>query len=248
MKRIKIPVEERIIFPLDVSSVEEAILWTERLNPFVGVFKIGLELFVSEGPKVIEKIRSKTNRKIFLDLKLHDIPNTMGKTVRVISELGVDWITVHLLAGTLALQKVLESAYNNLKIIGVTILTSLDRADLLELGFNGELARDPKELVLRLAFLAYQVGCEGVVCSAKEVKRVKESFPELITIVPGIRLNEELKKVDDQLRTATPYEAILSGADYLVIGRPIREADFPERICEEIVFQIKKALEERKDD
>ncbi|MCS7278689.1 MAG: orotidine-5'-phosphate decarboxylase [Thermodesulfobacteriaceae bacterium] len=246
MKLIKLPAEERIIFPLDVSSSEEATLWVERLNPFIGVFKIGLELFISEGPQIIEKIRNKTNKKIFLDLKLNDIPNTVSKAVRVISNMGVDWVSVHLLAGSLALRKALELAYNNLKIIGITILTSLDRADLLELGFNAELAKDLKELVLRLAFLAYQTGCEGIVCSAKEVEKVKENFPELITIVPGIRLSEERR--DDQLRTATPYEAILLGADYLVIGRPIKEASFPEKVCEEIIVQIKRALEEREDD
>lgn len=248
MKLIKISPEERIIFPLDTNSLEEALFWVERLNSFVGVFKVGLELFVSEGPKVIEKIKSKTDKKIFLDLKLYDIPHTLAQTIKVISNLGVDWVTVHILAGTTALRKVLELAYNNLKIIGVTILTSLDKADLLELGFNAELAKDPKDLVLKLAFLAYQTGCEAIVCSAKEVVRVKENFPELIIIVPGIRLSEEVSKMDDQLRTATPYEAILLGADYLVIGRPIREAAFPEKVCEEVITQIKKALEERKND
>ncbi len=247
MKVNKIPAEERIIFPLDVSSSEEAFFWIERLNPFVGIFKIGLELFTSEGPKVIEKVRKKTDKKIFLDLKLNDIPNTISRTIKIISELGVDWVTIHVLAGASALKKASECAYNNLKLIGVTVLTSLDKADLLELGFNAELARDPKELVFRLAFLAYFSGCDGVVCSAKEVGKIKENFPELITVVPGIKLSEELGRVDDQLRTATPYEAILSGADYLVIGRPIREAEFPEKICEEIIFQIKKALEEKND-
>ncbi len=237
MKNNLLP-KDVIVFPLDVSTLKEALEWVERLNDLVGVYKIGLELFTSVGPKVIEEIKMRTNNKIFLDLKLYDIPNTLSKTIKVISNLQVDWVTVHILSGTLALKSVLKAAYNNLKIIGVTILTSLDRADLMEVGFNSELARDTKELVFKLAKLAYKVGCEGIVCSAKEVSKIKEFFPELITFVPGIRWETF---GDDQIRTATPYEAIIAGADYLIIGRPIREAVSPEKVCEKIIDEIKKA-------
>lgn len=234
--------EDIIVFPLDVPSLREALYWVEKLNGLVGVYKVGLELFASCGPKAIEEIKKISNCKIFLDLKLFDIPNTLSKTIRVISELGVDWITVHALSGRTALKSVVESALNNLKIIAVTILTSLDRADLLELGFNSEFARDIKELVFKLTQIAYKSGCDGVVCSAKEVSKIKEFFPELITIVPGIRWENT---GDDQLRIATPYEAVLAGADYLVIGRPIREALSPEEACKKIVEDIKKAWAEK---
>ncbi len=236
--------QERIVFPLDVSTQEEALKWIERLNGLVGVFKIGLELFTSCGPGIIEEIKKRTDHKIFLDLKLYDIPNTILRTIRVISNLGVDWITVHTLSGSEALKNAVNSAYNNLKIIAVTIITSLDRADLMELGFNSELVRDTKELVFKLAQIAYKTGCDGIVCSAKEVSKIKEIFPEFITVVPGIRLEESK---DDQVRVSTPYEAILAGADYLVIGRPIREAFSPEKVCKTIAEQIKKALEEKND-
>ncbi len=234
--------EERIVFPLDVPTKEEAIKWVERLHDLVGVFKVGLELFTNCGPNIIEAIKEVTEKKIFLDLKLYDIPNTILRTIRVISNLKVDWITVHTLAGSQALKSAVDSAYNNLKIIGVTVITSLDRADLMELGFNSELVRDTKELVFNLTRIAYRAGCDGVVCSAKEVARIKEAFPELITVVPGIRLEESK---DDQVRTSTPYEAILSGADYLVIGRPIRDAFSPEKVCKKIAEEIKIALEEK---
>jgi orotidine-5'-phosphate decarboxylase len=234
--------QERIVFPLDVATRDEALRWVEKLNGLVGVFKVGLELFTSCGPEIIDKIKELTDNKIFLDLKLHDIPNTVLRTIRVISELGVDWVTVHTLSGGEALKNAVNSAYNNLKIIAVTILTSLDRADLMELGFNSELVRETKEIVFKLTQLAYKAGCDGVVCSAREVSRVKEFFPELITIVPGIRLE---KKKDDQVRTATPYEAVLAGADYLVIGRPIREAFSPEKVCKTIAEEIERALEEK---
>lgn len=236
---------EKIVFPLDVSTLEEAIRWVARLKEWVGVFKVGYELYTSCGPKIIEEIRKRCDdSKIFLDLKLNDIPNTVLRTVRVVSDLGVDWITVHTLAGFEALESAVKSAYNNLKIVAVTILTSLDRVDLMELGFNSELVRDMKELALRLARIAYKAGCDGIVCSAREVSRVKEVFPEFFTVVPGIRLEEEKK--DDQVRIATPFEAVLSGADYIVIGRPIREAFSPEKVCKIISEEIEKALTERK--
>ena len=232
---------ERIIFPLDVNNLKEAVNWTAKLSPYVGIFKIGLELFLSVGPRVIERVRKAGAKKIFLDLKFCDIPNTIEQTIKVVSELNVDWTTIHILSGEKALKTAVSNAYNNLKIIGVTILTSLDRADLMELGFYGELARDPKELAFRLATLAVHCGCDGLVCSAKEVKRIKEAYPQVFTIVPGIRLDPLNYKKDDQLRIATPYDAIISGADYLVIGRPIREAKEPEKVCEEIIKQIEEA-------
>lgn len=236
-------IADRIVFPLDFQEVEEALKWVERLKDYVGIFKIGLELFVKQGPAVVEKVKLAGAEKIFLDLKFHDIPNTVEGAVRSAVSLGIDFITVHILSGRSALERAVRSAGGIAKVLGVTILTSLDKADLLELGFNGELLTETEELVHRLAFIAQSSGCDGVVVSAKEVRRVKTSFPNLIAVVPGIRLDDGIK--DDQLRTATPYEAILNGADYLVIGRPIRDAEDPERICQEIHASIKKALSEK---
>ncbi|QER41740.1 orotidine-5'-phosphate decarboxylase [Thermodesulfobacterium sp. TA1] len=232
--------KDKIVFPLDVDRMDEALRWVDRLKDLVGVFKVGFELYTSCGPKVIEEIKKRSDNKIFLDLKLNDIPNTVLRTVRVASNLGVNWITVHALSGLESLRSAVSVAYNDLRIVAVTVLTSLERADLMELGFNAELVREVKDLVLRLARLAYQAGCDGIVCSAKEVSKVKELYPEFFTVVPGIRL--EGAKKDDQVRVVTPYEAVLAGADYLVIGRPIRESFSPEKTCREIAEEIEKAL------
>lgn len=236
-------IAERVIFPLDFQELDEALRWVERLKDYVGIFKIGLELFVKYGPSTVERVKSVGAERIFLDLKFHDIPNTIEGAVRSAVALGVDFVTVHTLSGRTALERAVRASSGRTKILGVTILTSLDKADLLELGFNGELLTETEELVSRLAFIARTSGCDGVVVSAKEVRRVKNSFPQLIAVVPGIRLDEGVK--DDQLRTSSPFEAILNGADYLVIGRPIREAEDPEKVCLEIHSAIEKALKER---
>lgn len=233
---------KKIIFPLDFQDLKEALFWVERLSPYVGVFKIGLELFTKEGPRAVEEVKKRSEAQIFLDLKLLDIPNTIAGAVRSASSLGVDFLTVHILSGRRALESAVKSAEGGLKILGVTILTSLDKADLLELGFNGELISNLEDLVFKLAYLARATGCDGLVASAREVSMLKEAFPQLITVVPGIRLVASSK--DDQQRTATPYEAIRKGADYLVIGRPIREAEDPENTLREILKDMQKGLEE----
>lgn len=239
-----INLKEKLIFPLDFSNLMDAVSWVEKLNPYVGVFKIGLELFIKEGPKAIEEIKKRGASKIFLDLKLFDIPNTIAGAVRSASFYGIDYLTVHILAGRKALEEALKASQGGTKILGVTLLTSLDKADLLELGFNGELLYKTEDLVYKLVMLANFVGCDGIVCSAKEVNLVKNSFPHLITVVPGIRLTEE--KRDDQLRTASPFEAIKAGADHIVVGRPIRESSYPEKTCQLILEEIKKALSNEK--
>jgi len=236
--------KKRIIFPLDFQELGTALQWVELLKDYVGMFKIGLELFVKYGPKAVEELKKRTELPLFLDLKLCDIPNTVSQAVKSAEAIGVDFITVHTLSGRQALESAVEAANDRLKILAVTILTSLDKADLLELGFNGEYLRETDELVLRLAFLASKCGCAGVVVSGKEVKRIKENLPNLITVVPGIRL--ESQDTHDQLRTATPAEAILSGADYLVVGRQIRLSDEPLKTCKLILQEIEKALQPQK--
>ena len=232
--------KKRIIFPLDFQDLEIALSWVDLLKDHVGMFKIGLELFVKYGPKAVEEVRKKTDLPIFLDLKLCDIPNTVSQAVRSAKSLGVDFITLHTLSGRRALESAVEVAQEKPKVLAVTILTSLDKADLLELAFNGEYIRETDELILRYALLASQCGCSGVVVSGKEVKKIKENLPTLLTVVPGIRL--ESQETQDQLRTATPAEAILNGADYLVIGRPIRLSEEPVKTCLSIIQEIERAL------
>ncbi len=236
--------KQRLIFPLDVSSLKEARRWVRKLKDVVGVFKVGLELFVAEGPPVLDMIREEAEADIFLDLKLHDIPATMQKAARKASLQGVDILTVHMLAGRQAVRKTVEAVEGGCKVFGVTILTSHTRADLMEIGYSPELSRDLTEAVLRLAGLAYRAGCHGVVCSGKEVKAVKEAFRHLRTIVPGIR-PEWAADPQDQVRVTTPYEAILAGADYLVIGRPIREASDPVAAAGKILEEMEEAFSAR---
>ncbi len=233
----------RLIFPLDVSSLREAQKWVKALAQGVGVFKVGLELFVAEGPDVFQMIRDESEADIFLDLKFHDIPHTMKRAAWRASVHGVDILTVHMLAGRKAVKGCVEVVEGGTQVFGVTILTSHTRAELMEIGYAPELCRDLKSAVMRLAGLAYRVGCHGVVCSAREVSTVKEAFPLLRTIVPGIR-PEWASFPQDQVRVATPQEALLAGADYLVIGRPIREAQDPLEAAQRIIQEMAQALKE----
>ena len=236
--------KERLIFPLDFTGLEEARVWVRRLREKVGVFKVGLELYTAAGPAALEMIREESQAEIFLDLKLHDIPVTMSRAARAASWQGVDFLTVHLMAGKQAVKGCVEAVEGGLKILGVTILTSHTRADLMEIGYSPELSRDIPEAVRRLAGLAYRTGCFGVVCSGKEVSMLKEAYPHLRAIVPGIR-PEWAADPQDQVRITTPKEAILAGADYLVVGRPIREADDPEEAASRILAEMEEAFQIR---
>ena len=237
--------QERLIFPLDVPDLSTARKWVRELKGLVGVYKVGLELFTAVGPAAIEMIREESEAEVFLDLKLNDIPATVARAVRAASKLGVDLLTVHMWAGRWAVREAARAAEGGLKILAVTVLTSLTRADLMEVGYSSELARDLKEAALRLSSLAYRCGVQGVVCSAKEVEAIKQAFPRLLTVVPGVRPEGEERAEDDQKRVASPKEAILLGADYLVVGRPIREAPKPREAAQRILAEIKEALEER---
>lgn len=236
----------RLVFPLDVSHLAEARRWVRRLAGLVGVFKIGLELFTAEGPAAVEMVREEAEAEIFLDLKLYDIPATVAGAVRAASRLGVDMLTVHVGGGRPALREAVRAAEGGLRILAVTLLTSLTRADLMEVGWSPELARDMREAALRLSLLAYRCGVHGVVCSAKEVSVIKEAFPHLLAVVPGVRpawLEDDL--ADDQRRIASPGEAVRAGADYLVVGRPIRESRDPRGVAQRILEEMAQALAER---
>jgi orotidine-5'-phosphate decarboxylase len=238
---------DRLIFPLDVPSLEEAVGLAGLLGDHVGVLKIGLELFVSAGPRVVRTVAEHTEAGIFLDLKFHDIPATVQGAVRSASCLhGVDFVTVHCDQGRELLEAVVTAITGRTKVLAVTVLTSLDSADLLAAGVRPELAANPTAVVLRKAALALEAGCAGVVCSGREAEAVKTEFGEdLLVVTPGIRPEWGGVKQDDQKRVVTPFEAIRAGADFIVVGRPIRTAVDPAKAADRVVAEIEKALQHR---
>ncbi len=226
---------KRIIFPLDVSSKKEAIEFVKLLKSEVEIFKIGLELFCAYGPEILKEI-SKFNVKIFLDLKLHDIPNTIFGAVKNLLKFNPYFITVHLEEHEKFKRFVYERT-NYKGFLGVTWLTSLNESSLQYLTENYKLTVE--KFVLKKAEIYLKARCCGVVCSPFEAEAIRKRFQNNLKIIcPGIRLTSS--KEDDQERIATPEIAIKNGADYLVIGRPIREANDPLRLCKEINQRINK--------
>lgn len=216
----------RIIVALDVPSLHAAVALAQRLDPTKCRLKVGKELFTAAGPAVVEALM-KLGFEVFLDLKFHDIPNTVAGAIRSACSLGVWMVNVHCLGGrkmmAAAIGETSKSSSGPL-VVGVTVLTSLEQSDLAELGFT--VTETPAELVLRLATLAQDCGLHGVVCSGQEVAMLRRHIhPNFKLITPGIRLPEG--SVDDQARIMTPEKAILAGADYLVVGRPITGANDP---------------------
>lgn len=245
---MKIPTpKDRIIFALDVSTIREAERLVLLLKDHVGMFKIGLQLFVGEGPKVIDAVLSQSSQaKVFLDMKFHDIPETVRGALKSASMHGVEFVTVHCDEGKGLLKTAVESTEGKTNILGVTVLTSLSKDDLVDIGISPEL-RDPKRLVLHRARIAKAAGCLGIVCSGEEVRAVKEEFGDsLVVVTPGIRLAGDAIKNDDQKRIVTPYQAIYDGADYIVVGRPIRNAPDPAGTADAIAKEIEQALKDRK--
>ena len=225
---------KKIIFPLDVSSKKEAIEFVNLLKEEVEIFKIGLELFCKYGPEIVKEI-SNLNVKIFLDLKLHDIPNTIYKAVRNLLQYKPLFITVHLEEYEKFKKFVYDKTLFN-GFLGVTLLTSLSEENLHFLTDNPNLS--VSDFVLKKAEIYYKANCCGIVCSGYEAKKVKEMFGDKLKIIcPGIRLTDSSK--DDQERIMTPEKAVQNGADYLVIGRPIREAKDPLQVCREINIKLK---------
>lgn len=236
-----------IIFPLDFPNLKEAGKYISLLKDHVGLFKIGLELFVSEGPGAIKTVAEKTGAEIFLDMKLHDIPETVMGALRAARMHRVKFITVHCDEGSKLLRVTVDSAKKGTKVLAVTLLTSLSREDLKEIGMREDL-QDPAKLVLHRAELAQRAGCSGVVCSGREVKAVKERLgKDFIVVVPGIRPSWAHISKDDQARITTPSEAIKNGADYIVVGRPIRDAKDPREAAKRVAEEIEGAFKKRVD-
>jgi len=216
--------ENPILVALDFDNAQQTQELVARLDPSRCRLKVGKELFTSEGPQLVESLQKK-GFDVFLDLKFHDIPNTCAKAVKATAQLGVWMVNVHASGG----QRMMEAARNELEkfqnkphLIGVTVLTSMEQSDLAGIGLD----IDPKEQVKRLALLTKQSGLDGVVCSAQEATMLKELCGQDFQLVtPGIR--PSFAQQGDQRRVMTPAEAKLAGVDYMVIGRPITQADDP---------------------
>jgi orotidine-5'-phosphate decarboxylase len=220
---------QSVFVALDVPERDTAVQLARSLQPHVGGFKIGLELFCSLGPSIVEEIGA---ANVFLDLKLHDIPNTVAGASRALAHLGVKIFNYHCLGGHDMMRAGAEATREinaQTKIIGVTILTSHDAAGLRTLGLQDE----PRDAVRRLALLAREAGLDGVVCSPQEIELVRsECGPEFLIVTPGIRPSGAA--VGDQKRVMTPREALDKGADWLVIGRPITAAPNPAQAAQNV--------------
>lgn len=229
-----------IIAALDVPTAEQALKLAQAVAPAVGAFKIGSELFTAAGPDIVRRVRD-TGASVFLDLKFHDIPNTVAKAVASAVRLDVQMLTLHTSGGSAmmraaeeaAQQTALHSGRNAPLVLGVTVLTSHDSQSLGEIGCETNVGRH----VERLAQLAVQSGLRGLVCSPLEIADLRQMLPERIQLVtPGIRTGAE--PADDQKRTLMPREAMDAGANWLVIGRPIYAAENPRAAAEAILKMV----------
>lgn len=221
---------DRLIFALDVPSANDALRLVELLAGHVGCFKIGLELFIAAGPAFVEQVVKQA--PVFLDLKLHDIPATVGRAAAVAGKMGVRYLTVHADEGGRAVQAAVENAPQT-NILCVTVLTSVSEEDLTSIGYSLGVT----ELVKRRAIQAQEAGCGGIICSGYEVSELRELLgSDFRIITPGIRLSQT--DVADQRRVVTPAKAIQCGADMIVVGRPIRDAPEPIIVADQIVSEM----------
>jgi len=229
--------KSKIIVALDVNTIKEVERLLGILGPHVDIFKVGMELFYSCGTKAIDVIK-KYDKDIFLDLKFHDIPNTVKSSAKVAALLGVTMFNVHASGGRDMMRAALEGAregserlgQDRPRILGVTVLTSMDKESLHQVGIN----KAPEEQVLNLTRLVKDSGLDGVVASPKETAKVRKAFgDDFLIVTPGVRPEGNQKQ--DQKRVATPKEAINAGADYIVIGRPITKAKDPVKALQDIL-------------
>jgi len=237
-------VKERLILALDVDTEEKAMSLVRELGEFVGIFKVGHRLFTRYGPGVIEAIQ-KEGARVFYDAKFYDIPSVVENAAHAVGDIGVDMFTLHTLGGFEMMKRACLAAREKnaeIKVIGVTILTSLDSSGLKnELG----IARDLKEEVIHLSRLATNAGLDGVVSSPEEIESLRRAFGrDFLLVVPGIRTGG--MKKNDQRRVMSPGEAIRKGADFLVLGRPVLEAEDPRGAVEKILEEVKEALSNKR--
>ncbi len=236
-------ITDYLAFPLDVASVQDARELVRILDGHVGYFKIGLELFIDQGPRVVQMVREQSRAKIFLDLKLHDISATVGRAMERVAGLGVELVTVHTSSSFQMLENAVRAGKGKTGVLGVTLLTDNDAAAVEAGGFRDEFVRDTGKLVMLRAHAAHRAGCAGVVCSGKEAARIKARFgSSFMAVTPGIRPQWSLLEHDDQKRVTTPARAIAQGSDLLVIGRPIRDAKDPAGAARKVAQEIRDAL------
>jgi len=215
--------KEKILIALDVGSRNEALALAQALHPLTGMFKVGMQLYTAEGPSLVRDIIA-AGGKVFLDLKFHDIPNTVRHAAIEAARLGVSMMTIHTAGGRAMMEVVArelrnEFGQNKPLVVGVTVLTSLDDKALLETGIPFPM----EEQVLRMAQLAEASGLDGVVCSPREIRMIRRTVgPTFKIVTPGVRMAGQ--SLDDQQRTSTPREAIESGSDYIVVGRAVTNA------------------------
>jgi orotidine-5'-phosphate decarboxylase len=227
---------DQLLIALDVDSAARAMALTDQLRDVAGGFKIGSRLFTAEGPAIVRRV-TESGARVFLDLKYHDIPNTVAGAVRAAADLGVWMLTVHTAGGADMLRAARDAADAGPRIVGVTVLTSLDEAALQRLGISRGIAAHVDEL----AGLAQEAGIDGVVASPLEIERIRSRCGETFTVVtPGIR-NPSGDAPDDQRRTLSAADAVRAGADYLVVGRPIIAAPDPRAAAVQIAQQITQA-------
>ncbi len=236
-----------LIVALDFDSLTAAVKFAKQVADLVGMFKIGSQLFTSAGPEAVRQV-AELGAGIFLDLKFHDIPNTVAGAVLASAAMpGVQLVNVHALGGTAMLRAAVQAVSagvpmgeDRTRLLAVTILTSMDQKAIREVGIGGP----PKTRVLKLAKLAQKTGVDGVVASVQEAKAIRKACGrEFLIVTPGVRPKESgaALKDDDQARTATPREAIRAGADFMVVGRPILAATDPRATAQEIVNEIAAA-------
>jgi orotidine-5'-phosphate decarboxylase len=242
--RLRTEATGKLIVALDVPAAQAALRLAGQLRGHAGVFKVGLELFSAEGPALVSELVA-LGARVFLDLKLHDIPNTVRGAAREAARRGVAMLTVHASGGRKMMQAALEGVREGAgtgqrpRVLGVTVLTSLADADLAEVGWNG-----PAETATRLAMLAHQSALDGVIASTLETACIRQACGAGFAIVtPGIRPAAAAR--DDQARAATPRAAICAGADFLVVGRPITQAPEPAAAADAILEEIIEALASR---
>lgn len=226
---------DRLIVALDVPNASEARRLIEQIGDGAGIYKIGKQLFTVEGPQLVRDLVA-SGRRVFLDLKFHDIPNTVAGAVAAAGQLGVSMLTVHASGGSKMLKAAVDAAGNGPEVLAVTVLTSISNEELQEIGMAGRV----RDQVLRLAALARAAGCRGVVASPNEVAELRRELGSGFDIVtPGVRPAGADK--GDQARVATPAEAIFAGATYLVVGRPITGATDPAAAARSVVAEIENA-------
>ena len=227
----------RVIIPLDVSSVSGALALVDQLGDEADFYKIGFELYTRGGLEVVRELVSR-DKRVFLDIKLHDIPNTVARAVEAASDLGVDLLTLHASGGQRMMEAAAEARSGHLKLLGVTVLTSMTTDEMASVwGRKISLVRDE---VFRLANLGKEAGLDGIVSSALEASWIRQKIgPSFLIVTPGIR--PAGSSSDDQNRVATPREAIRNGADFLVIGRPITRADDPSAAFAAVLKEIEEA-------